>query len=64
MVDTNRPVAWRVVHRRTSAVVGEYPTADLALAKCEELEPEGRRTYQYAMEPVRAADVGGAPNGK
>lgn len=61
MVDTNAPVAWRVIERSTGKIIAEFPYMLRALAKCEELEPYPETSgFRYTMEPVRSVDVGGA----
>lgn len=57
MVDTNKPVAWRVIDRKTNKVIGEFPTSDAALAKCNEFEPGYTHHYRYIMEPVRSPPI-------
>lgn len=60
MVDTNRPIGWRVIDSNEPvAVVGTYRTHAEAEAICCELEPfvpEGCAP-RFTMEPIRSTDM-------
>lgn len=66
MTDTNRPAAWRVIDKKTNAIVGEFPAMLRALAFCEELEPSEEiigMPARYVMEPVRSCEIATAEDG-
>lgn len=60
MVDTNRPIGWRVIDMRDQkTIVATFETYDEAGAFCRELQPQPDpdHGWLFTMEPVRATDM-------